>query len=211
VAQKFFSAMQAFLDRHGKVMHGGSIVDATIVQAPTSTKNAKHERDPEMHSVRKGNVWYFGERLHIGVDAGSGYVHAAQVTPANRNERDLVPDLVREDDHTLYGDAGYTGLEKREEILADAHLRTMDFRMNLKNRFHWKSLAPGFDWDRQIERAKSRVRSKVEYVFFVIKRIFGYRKVRYRGLSKNQSHALFLCTSANLYMLGRSGWRPASS
>jgi IS5 family transposase len=207
ITKLLFDTIKTFLDRHGKLMHGGTIVDATIIEAPTSTKNADHQRDPAMHQVKKGNEWHFGERLHIGVDAGTGYVHSVEVTAANVSERDLVPKLIREDDQTVYGDAGYTGLIKREEIKTNSHLSTIDYRTNSKNRLHYKSKAPGFDWDRHIEYQKSRVRSKVEYVFLIIKRLFYYRKVRYRGMDKNRAHGYMLCTCANLYMLGQAGRR----
>jgi len=207
VTKLFFDSMKVFLEKHGKLMHGGSIVDATIVEAPTSTKNAEKTRDPEMHQVKKGTQWHFGERLHIGVDAGTGYVHSAEVTAANVSERDIVPRLLRSDDEVVYGDAGYTGLAKRPEIQADPHLSSIDYRTNTQNRFHRKTKAPGIDWDACIEAQKSRVRSKVEYVFLVIKRIFGYDKVRYRGLRKNETQAYMLCALANLYMLAQSGWR----
>lgn len=206
IADQIFNAVRKFLDEHGRMMHGGSIVDATIVDAPTSTKNAQNQRDQEMHSVKKGNQWYFGERIHIGVDAGTGYIHSVEVTAANISERDIVPKLIREDDQVLYGDAGYTGLTKRPEFQEDKHLASIDYRINTRNRHHWKSTAPGFDWDRHIEYQKSRVRAKVEYAFLIIKKIFGYRKVRYRGLPKNTSHARILSACANLYMLARSGW-----
>ena len=200
ITKLLFDTMKGFMDRHGKIMHGGTIVDA-----PTSTKNAKKERDPEMHSVKKGNEWHFGARMHVGVDAGTGYIHSVAVTAAHVSERDIVPQLVREDDTVLYGDAGYTGLAKRPEFEGDPHLSSLDIRANSRNRLHWKHTAPGFDWDRYIEYQKSRVRSKVEYVFLVIKRLFGYRKIRYRGIEKNRTHAYMLCACANLYMLAQSG------
>ena len=206
ITKLLFETIRAFLDRHGKLMHGGTIVDATIIEAPTSTKNAEKQRDPEMHQVKKGNEWHFGERLHIGVDAGTGYVHSMEVTAANTGERDVVPLLIRLDDEVLYRDAGYTGLANRPEIQADAHFSRIDYRTNTRNRLRWKSQAPGFDWDRSIEYQKSRVRSKVEYVFLIIKRLFGYRKVWYRGLVKNQTHAFILGSCANLFMLAQSGW-----
>ena len=165
ITKLFFDAMKAFLDQHGKLMHGGTIVDATIIDAPTSTKNADKERDPEMHQVKKGNQWYFGARLHAGVDAGTGYVHSVEVTAANMSERDVVPRLIREDDEVVYGDAGYTGMSKRPEIQSDLHLSSIDYRTNTRNRFRHKSKAPGIDWDTRLEAQKSRVRSKVEYVF----------------------------------------------
>lgn len=207
ITKLIFETTKRFMERHGKLMHGGTIVDATIVEAPTSTKNSEKTRDPEMHQVKKGNEWHFGERLHIGVDAGTGYVHSLEVTAANVSEREIVPQLVRTDDEVVYGDAGYSGMAKRPEIKEDAHLAGIDYRTNTRNRLHWKTQAPGFDWDRYVEYQKSRVRSKVEYVFLIIKRLFGYRKVRYRGLEKNRTHAYTLTACANLFMLAQSGWR----
>ena len=207
VTKLLFDTIKQFMERHGRIMHGGTIVDATIIEAPTSTKNAEQQRDPEMHQVKKGNEWHFGERFHVGVDAATGYVHSIAVTAANKDERSVVPDLIREDDHVVYGDAGYSGLPKRTEIREDAHLSTIDYRTNTRNRLHWKTQAPGFDWDRYIEYQKSRVRSKVEYVFLILKRLFHYRKVRYRGLGKNRTHAFTLMACANLFMLAQSGWR----
>jgi IS5 family transposase len=205
ITKLLFDTMRAFMERHGKLMHGGTIVDATIIEAPTSTKNASGKRDPEMHAVKKGKDWHFGERMHVGVDAGTGIIHSMAITAANVNERDVVHRLIRKDDRVLYGDAGYTGLVNRPEFKADEHLSAIDYRINTRNRYHWKSNAPGFDWDRHIEYQKSRVRSKVEYVFLIIKRLFGYRKVRYRGIEKNQTHAYILGVCANLFMLGQAG------
>lgn len=207
ITKLIFETTKRFMERHGKLMHGGTIVDATIVEAPTSTKNAEKTRDPEMDQVKKGKEWHFGERLHIGVEAGTGYVHSLEVTAANVSEREIVPRLVRTDDEVVYGDAGYSGMAKRREIEKDAHLAGIDYRTNTRNRLHWKTQAPGFDWDRYVEYQKSRVRSKVEYVFLIIKRLFGYRKVRYRGLEKNRTHAYTLTACANLFMLAQSGWR----
>jgi len=206
ITKQLFDQLKNHLERNGKLMHGGSIVDATIIDAPSSTKNEAKKRDPEMHQVRKGNQYYFGERLHIGVDAGTGYVHSLEVTAANVSERDIVPELIREDDEVLYGDSGYNGIDKREYFRTDSHLSSMDYRINRQKPYRknqWES-SPGIWWLRYFEKQKSRVRCKVEYVFLIIKRIFRYRKVRYRGLSKNRTQAFILCASANLYMLARS-------
>jgi len=207
ITKLFFDRLKQFLDKHGKLMHGGTIVDATIVEAPSSTKNAERKRDPEMHQVKKGNEWHFGERMHTGVDAGTGYIHSVEVTAANVNERDVVQVLIREDDEVVYGDAGYCGIEKREEIKQDAHLSQIDWRINKQKPYRknkWEP-GPGIFWHRYFEYQKSRVRSKVEYGFFIIKRIFGYRKVRYRGLQKNRTQAYTLCALANLFMLAQAG------
>ena len=128
ITKLLFDTMRSFMERHGKLMHGGTIVDATIIEAPTSTKNASGKRDPEMHSVKKGKGWHFGERMHVGVDAGTGIIHSLEITAANVNERDVVHRLIREDDEVLYGDAGYTGLANRPEFKADAHLSAIDYR-----------------------------------------------------------------------------------
>ena len=206
VTKRFFEALKDFLDEHGKIMHGGSIVDATIVAAPSSTKNAEKQRDPEMHQVKKGNQWYFGERLHIGTDAGSGYIHSVEVTAANVSERDIVSDLVREDDEVVCGDAGYSGMEKRKEVKENPHLSNIVWRTNAQKIYRKWQPGEGVRWQRFFEWQKSRVRSKVEYPFLIIKRIFGYRKVRYRGLHKNRTQAYTLCALANLYMLRQSGF-----
>jgi Transposase and inactivated derivatives, IS5 family len=209
ITKLLFDTIKQFLDRHGKLMHGGTIVDATIIEAPTSTKNASKQRDPEMHQVKKGNEWHFGARIHVGVDAGTGYIHSLEVNKANSSEVVTAPLLIRPDDEVVYGDAGYTGLHKRPEVTTNAHLRSIGYRINTKNPHRWKSLAPGFDWERHFEYQKSRIRSKVEYVFLIIKRMFHYRKVRYRGIAKNKSHAYILGACANLFMLAQSGWQQA--
>jgi IS5 family transposase len=206
VTKLFFNTLKVFLDEHGKIMHGGSIVDATIVAAPTSTKNAEKQRDPEMHQVKKGNEWYFGARMHIGTDAGNGYIHSVEVTAANVEERALVPELVREDDEVVYGDAGYCGMEKREEIKNDPHLSQIIWRTNTQKFYRRWQPGPGVFWQRFYNWQNSRVRSKVEYPFLIIKRIFHYDKVRYRGIHKNRTQAYTLCALANLYMLRQSGW-----
>ena len=206
LSEQIFGHVKQLLDETGKIMHGGTIVDATIIDAPSSTKNKEGKRDPEMHQLKKGNSWYFGERMHIGVDSGTGYIHSVEVTAANVSERDVVTKLIREDDKVVYGDAGYSGFEKREEVINDQHLSKIDWRMKTQKPYRkneWKS-GPGIFWYKYMEYQKSRVRSKVEYPFLVIKRIFGYRKVRYRGIAKNREHSFMLCALANLYMLAQA-------
>ena len=179
-----------------------------MIDAPTSTKNAEGKRDPEMHQTKKGNQWYFGERIHTGVDAGTGYIHSVKVTAANVSERDIAPQLVREDDEVVYGDAAYSNMHLREDVKNDPHLSGIDWRTNLQKPYRkneWRK-GPGTYWFGYLEYQKSRVRSKVEYPFLIIKRIFSYRKVRYRGLAKNRSQAYMLCACANLYMLAQSGY-----
>ena len=206
VTQMFFENMKRFLDKHGKLMHGGTIVDATIVDAPTSTKNAEKKRDPEMGHAKKGRQWYFGARFHIGVDAGTGYIHTNSVAAANVSERDIAPRLVRNDDEVVYGDSAYSNMYVHKDIKSDPHLSSIDWRTNDKKPYRkhtWQS-GPGIFWFNYMQYHKSRVRYKVEYAFLVIKRIFGYRKIRYRGIHKNQTQAHMLCALANLYMLAQA-------
>ena len=126
----FFEAINHVMVETGHMLKGGSVVDATIINAPSSTKNAQKQRDPEMHQTKKGSEWRFGMKCHIGVDAFSGLVHTIEVTPANVHDIAVASKLIREDDDVVYGDSGYLGLEKREEIVSDEHLSAIDYRIN---------------------------------------------------------------------------------
>lgn len=206
LGKAIFADVQQRLESAGLIMHGGSIVDATLIAAPSSTKNEKNERDPEMHQSKKGNQWYFGMKVHIGVDAGTGFVHTITGTSGNVHDINETANLIREDDEVVYGDSGYTGVETREEILEDKHLSQVRFRIAAKpSKLKTKSTVPGLNWDRYIEQRKASVRSKVEHAFLIVKRDFGYRKVSYRGIHKNMTrfHVLFAC--ANLLMCIRGG------
>ncbi len=199
----FFDSVQKFMEENGYIMRGGTIVDATIIDAPKSTKNEAQERDPEMHQAKKGNQWYFGAKLHVGVDAGSGLVHTIVTTAANVNDATVAYKLFREDDEVGYGDSAYCALEKHDEIKNDPNLSKIDFRVNKQKpyrKFAWEE-GPGTYWLRYMEYQKSRVRSKVEYVFHIVKDIFGFRKTPYRGLRKLEAAGNVLFASANLYMI----------
>jgi IS5 family transposase len=189
----------------GHMMKGGTIMDATIINAPSSTKNAEKARDPEMHQTKKGNEWRFGMKCHIGVDAGSGLVHTMEVTAANEHDVTVAAKLIREDDEVAYGDSGYLGIQKRPEVRDDAHLSTIDYRINRRPHSLPRISDKSIDWERLIEHRKSSVRCKVEHAFRIIKCQFGYTKTRYRGLMKNGNrlYAMFAC--ANLYMLAMAG------
>ena len=203
LGEKYFAACKEFLEKHGRIMHGGTIVDATIIDAPSSTKNAENQRDPEMHQTKKGNQWYFGAKLHVGVDAGTGYVHTLDVTAANVADSTVAPKLLRKDDHVAYGDSAYCAVHKHEDVLADPYLSKIDFRTNKQKpyrKYRWDE-GPGMFWLRKLEYQKSRVRSKVEYVFHIVKNVFGFRKTRYRGLAKLKTKLDVLCASANFFML----------
>ncbi len=151
-------------------MRGGSVVDATIINAPASTRNEKKERDPEMHLVKKGNEWRFGMKAYIGVDAGSGYVTAAEGTGANVHDVTAGPRLIRADDRVVYGDSGYLGIGKREEVSGDPNLSHIDMRINRRPGQAYSEYAnDGQAWERTIERQKSAVRSKVDFPFRFVK------------------------------------------
>ena len=201
----FFEAINRVMVETGHMLKGGSVVDATIINAPSSTKNAQKQRDPEMHQTKKGNEWRFGMKCHIGVDAFSELVHTIEVTPANVHDITVASKLIREDDEVVYGDSGYLGLEKREEIVSDEHLSAIDYRINRRPSSLQKVSDSSIDWDRVIEHAKSSVRCKVEHPFRFIKCLFGYRKVAYKGLAKNGNRLYMLFASANLYALASSG------
>lgn len=206
LGKAIFDDVKDALDRAGLIMHGGTIVDATLISAPSSTKNEKGERDPEMHQAKKGNQWYFGMKVHIGVDAGTGCVHTVTATAANVHDVEEVPHLLRPDDAVMYGDSGYLGAEKRAEASDDEHFKSVEYRVTVRpSSLKTTELFKGFNWEKFIEHRKSSVRCKVEHAFLIVKRDFGYRKVAYKGIKKNLNrfHVLFAC--ANLLMLVRGG------
>lgn len=158
-----------------------------------------------MHQTKKGNQWYHGMKCHAAVDAGTGLVHSATFTAANTADITETSKLIRPDDEVVYADAGYTGVEKRKEIVSDEHLSQVDFRISEKIGKRRRLTGPAREWADQREQRKSSVRSKVEHVFRIVKIIFGYRKTAYRGLKKNGSRILGLLASSNLYMLALAG------
>ena len=174
-------------------------MDASIIEAPSSTKNRKRERDPEMHQTKKGNQWHFGMKAHIGVDAETGLAHSLETTPANETDVTTAHTVLHGGEETVWGDAGYQGVGKRPEN-KDA---SVDWRTAMKpgkRRLLDKSGA-----EKATEKRKASVRAKVEHPFLYVKRHFGYAKVRYRGLAKNgdtQRIALLLGFS-NLLIAGR--------
>jgi len=200
LGEKLFAAQNQIFDEQGWIMRGGSIVDATIIAAPSSTKNATGTRDREMHQTKKGNQWYFGMKAHIGVDAGTGYVHSVTATAANVHDLDEAVHLVRADDEVVYADAGYQGVQKRPEIVGDEQLAKLQWRVAArKGRLHTMA-----EQDRAVESRKASVRSKVEHPFLIVKRDFGFAKTRYRGIAKNLHHLQVLFASANWLMRARA-------
>lgn len=206
ISKLYFDAIKNGLEKCGRIMHGGTIVDATILSASSSTKNASCERDPEMHQTKKGNQWYFGMKMHAGVDAGTGYIHTITATAANVHDVDQVANLIREDDTVVYGDAGYLGIEKRDAVKNDLHKSNIDYRINLRpGKVNALADGPAKDWFHNIEHRKSSVRCKVEHIFQLLKNRFGYRKARYRGIGKNLSRLYMICGSINLWFIAASG------
>jgi len=200
LAKRILAEVNRYLAGHGMKLSRGTIVDATIIAAPSSTKNQDKARDPEMHQTRKGNPWYFGMKAHIGVDVNTGLVHTASATAANVADVAEVPNLLRGKETSVYGDAGYRGADKRVP-----KKRGRDWFIAEK-RGKVKATADDAlrDLLEQIEHKKASVRARVEHPFRVVKRQFGHMKVRYRGLAKNGAQVITLFALANLWMVRRS-------
>ena len=196
------AALLAEITRHlatrGVRLREGTIVDATIIEAPASTKNDAQQRDPEMHQVKKGNQWYFGMKAHIGVDAQTGLVHSVATTAANVADVTQVPQLLHGGETRVWGDAGYQGVARRPEHRG----RAMDWQIALRAGRR-RQLAPG-SAAAQAEQRKASIRAKVEHPFLYVKRHFGYATVRYRGLAKNRNRLYLLFGLANLLLAARA-------
>ena len=199
-----FAAINADLTARGLLLRAGTLVDATLIAAPSSTKNQAKQRDPEMHQTRKGNQWYFGMKAHIGADRDSRLVHTVVVTAANVADVTKTEELLHGQETQVHADAGYTGVEQRAEIVALA--RKIDWQIARK-RGLLKAMAEGAEKEtlRAVEKAKASVRAFVEHPFHIVKNLFRHRKVRYRGLARNghQLHTLFAL--ANVVLGGRLG------
>ncbi|MBX6091594.1 IS5 family transposase, partial [Pseudomonas aeruginosa] len=179
----------------------GTVVDATLIHAPSSTKNKDGKRDPEMHQTKKGNQYYFGMKAHIGADSESGLVHSVVGTAANVADVTQVDQLLHGDENLVSGDAGYTGVEKRAEHAGRPVIWQIAARRSTYQQLSKRS--PLYKAKRKIEKAKAQVRAKVEHPFRVIKRQFGYTKVRFRGLAKNTAQLITLFALSNLWMVRR--------
>ncbi|WP_444932661.1 IS5 family transposase [Microbulbifer sp. JTAC008] len=191
-----FDEINKHLAENGMVLREGTIVDATIISAPTSTKNEKKERDPEMHQTKKGNQWHFGMKMHIGVDDVLGVIHSIDTTAANSHDVTTTERVLHGEEKRIWGDSGYIGAEKREELKE----READWYIAMKPS-KLKTL-PGRDALRKAEKIKAQIRAKVEHPFRYIKQVFGYDKVRYRGLVKNTERLCLLAGFTNL-LIGR--------
>ena len=186
-----FDTVSAQLRQQGLMMREGTIVDATIIAAPSSTKNQDGERDPEMHQTKKGNEWHFGMKMHIGVDDRDGLIHSIETTAANVHDLNAADQLLHGEEQRVWGDAGYTGIHKRDEFKD----RDVDWRIALRPGTRRKLADP---LQEMLEGIKASVRAKVEHPFRTIKQQFGYGKVRYRGLAKNTNRLYVLAAFTNL-------------
>ena len=195
LGKTLLKAVNEYLRTNGIKISNGTIVDATIISAPSSTKNKDGKRDPEMHQVAKGREWYFGMKAHVGVDSKTKLIHTILASPANWSDVAALPYLLHGRETRVWGDQGYQG---QTEVIRARAPRAKDFT-NRKYR--------GRGWLNEAEKAKNRtksqVRAKVEHSIGVIKRIFGFRKVRYRGLAKNLHRLEVTAALANLYMVRR--------
>ncbi|WP_419185032.1 IS5 family transposase [Stutzerimonas stutzeri] len=201
LAAGILGVINGYLGDRGLSLRQGTIVDATLIHAPSSTKNKEGKRDPEMHQTKKGNQYYFGAKAHIGVDVESGLVHHVHVTAANVADVTQVDKLLHGEENMVAADAGYTGVEKRSEhegrqVIWQIAARRSTYEKYGKRSVLYKAL-------RRIERAKAQTRSKVEHPFRVLKRQFGYTKVRFRGLVKNAAQMVTLFALSNLWMARR--------
>jgi len=198
-----FAAINADLSARGLLLRAGTLVDATLIAAPPSTKNQAKQRDPEMHQTKKGNQWYFGMKAHIGADRDSKLVHTLVATAANVSDITQTAALLHGQEQQVHGDAGYLGVEKREEIVALG--REIDWQIAGK-RGTIKSMAEGAEKEARqaVEKAKASVRAFVEHPFHIVKNLFRYRKVRYRGLAKNRHQLYALFGLANVLIGGRT-------
>lgn len=187
-----FAKVGEVLQAQGLKVGTGTIVDATIIAAPSSTKNAKGERDPEMHQTRKGKQWHFGMKLHIGVDSKTGLTHSAVVTSANVHDKHPLPQLMHGAEQQLYGDSAYAS---QQELIRSKAPKACDCTNQ-----RIRPSSPTAELERILNRAKSSVRSRVEHVFAGVKRLWGFDKVRYRGLAKNATRAFVALGLANIYL-----------
>lgn len=195
LGDQLFALIATYLQEQGLKVSTGTIVDATIISAPSSTKNQDKQRDPEMHQAKKGNQWYFGMKAHIGVDSRTKLIHSVVATAANVHDSQVLPDLLHGDETRVWGDSAYAG---QSEVLRKHAPQATDFTNHKGCRGRALS-----DEDKAKNRTKSKVRAKVEHPFLVIKRIFGFAKVRYRGLEKNATRLFVACGLANLFMARR--------
>ena len=202
--EKLFAQVVAALMERGLILKKGTIVDSTIISAPSSTKNKEKKRDPDAHQVKKGNTWHFGYKAHIGVDKDSGLVHTVEATSANVHDVAETSKLLTGEEEAVYGDSGYLGAEKRDDaIIRNEAGHKIKYRINRRPSQVKKLSKSGQYAAKKAEHAKSSVRAKVEHVFGVVKKQLRFRKTRYRGLEKQRAKFNIMFALANLYLAAR--------
>ena len=202
--EKLFAQVVAALMERGLILKKGTIVDSTIISAPSSTKNKEKKRDPDAHQVKKGNTWHFGYKAHIGVDKDSGLVHTVEATPANVHDVTETSKLLTGEEESVYGDSGYLGAGKRDDaIIRNKAGRKIKYRINRRPSQVKKLSKSGQYAAKKAEHAKSSVRAKVEHVFGVVKKQLRFRKTRYRGLEKQRAKFNIMFALANLILADR--------
>ena len=202
--EKLFAQVVAALMKRGMILKKGTIVDSTIISAPSSTKNKEKKRDPDAHQVRKGNIWHFGYKAHIGADKDSGLVHTIAVTAANVHDVSQTASLLTGEEESVYGDSGYLGAQKREDaIVRNKSGRKIKYKIN-RRPSQIKKLSRSGQYDaKKAEHAKSSVRAKVEHVFGVVKKQLRFRKTRYRGFEKQRAKCNMMFALADLLLADR--------
>ncbi len=199
--ERLFAQVLELLHARGLILKKGTIVDSTIIAAPSSTKNREKKRDPDACQTKKGNTWHFGYKAHIGVDKDTGLVHHLEVTAANVHDVTVTPKLLTSEEKTVYGDAGYLGAEKREDAVThNKEGKKIRYKINRRPLQDRNKSARSLGQIKRREREKSSVRAKVEHVFGVVKGLFGYRKTRYKGRRKQTAKLYMMFALANLYL-----------
>jgi len=195
LGDRLFELINAYLQENGLKVSTGTIVDATIIDAPSSTKNKEKARDPEMHQTKKGNQWYFGMKGHVGVDSQTKLIHSVAATAANVHDSQVLGDLLHGKETRVWGDSAYAG---QGDAIREHAPDAKDFTNQKGSRNR-----PLSDDEKSRNKTKSKVRAKVEHPFLILKRVFGFTKVRYRGLEKNSTRLFVACGLVNLYMVRR--------
>lgn len=202
--EKLFAQVVELLTARGLILKKGTIVDSTFIEAPSSTKNREKKRDPEAHSAKKGNVWHFGYKAHVGVDRDSGLIHTVKVTSANVHDVTVIAELLTGEEDTVHGDSGYLGAEKRPEaITRNSAGKRIRYKINRRPSQSKHNSTRSKAQIKRREREKSSVRAKVEHVFAVVKQQLRFRKTRYRGLRKQTAKLNILFALANLILADR--------
>ena len=193
LTERIFERAKGYLSEKGLLVREGTIVDATIINAPPSTKNATRTRDPEMKQTKKGNQWYFGMKAHVGTDPRRGLVHSVVVTNAGVHDSQVIEELLHGEERALYGDKAYADKGKMEAFES----RGIEWHIDRKGTAGHPLTPMDQDWNRE----QHRTRAKGEHAFLVVKHLWGYRKVRYKGLLKNAAQVFSLFALANLYLV----------